>query len=62
MSALNIKETNALRHVTAVLERVLRQGFDPNGGSAQSVLQRKEIELARSEVKTVTAMKGHYPN
>lgn len=62
MAALNIQETEQLRHAKAVLDRILREGFDANSVNPQAQRQRREIIQARDEVKTVVTMKGYYPS
>lgn len=62
MAALNIAETDQLRHAVKVLETVQREGFDPNSRNERDVFLKRELKKARDSVKTVLTMKGYYPS
>jgi hypothetical protein len=61
MAALNQAETRALNQASALLDGVMKEGFDPNDDSPQGRLRRAKIKEARDGIRTVVTMKGYYP-
>ena len=64
MATLNMTETESLKRVQAILEGILREGFDPkkaDAGDRQEQLRAMKIRESVNSVRTVVTMKGYYP-
>lgn len=65
MSTLNSTETKQLGDVKALLEYILRNGYDPekaSGGNLQEIQTEKILRETKDVVHTILTMKGHYPS
>jgi len=60
MAALNQNETEMLRHSMAVIDAVLREGFDKD--EPLDSPKRKAVVQAKDYINTVVQMKGYYPS
>lgn len=62
MAALNMKETEQLRLVRALVESVLRDGFDPaDTAPGKNAQLKRGLEAASKSLNTIVQMKGYYP-
>lgn len=65
MAALNSRETEELRAARAIIQSVLRNGYDPAKVAEQDIANTRrkiELEKANKNINMIVQMKGYYPN
>lgn len=73
MAALNKNETQSLRGIQALVEDIMRNGYDPELAKVDEPINRstekirrakhiaRQLEEARRRLHTLVMMKGYYP-
>lgn len=65
MAALNSKETEQLRNAQAMIQYILRNGYDPAKVAEkdpQSTYTKVQLDKTNKELNTIVQMKGYFPS